>query len=87
MPTKFGLHNGLSRTGSGGTSGSVPLCFGSMHTGIINFAMGDGSIRTIRPGNAGVRNPLPSGTPDWLVLQQMSGAEDGEVYNSSQLGN
>ena len=56
-----------------------------MHTGIINFAMGDGSVRTIRPGNAGVRNPLPAGG-DWLVLQQMSGAIDGDVYNTSQLG-
>ncbi|MFO0935210.1 MAG: DUF1559 domain-containing protein [Gemmataceae bacterium] len=85
MPTKFGLQNGKS--GTGGSSANVPLCFGSNHTGVINFAMGDGGIRTIRPGQAGVRNPLPSGTPDWLVLQQMAGMSDGSVYNANQLGN
>jgi len=88
MVTKFGLQNG--NAGTGGSSGSVPLCFGSNHTGVINFAMGDGAVRTIRPGSAGVRNPLPgypAMTADWAVLQQMSGATDGDVYNASQLAN
>ena len=84
MPTKFGLQSGKS--GTGGSSANVPLCFGSMHTGVINFAMGDGAVRTIRPGNAGTRNPLPPGG-DWLILQQMSGAQDGDVFNSGQLSN
>ena len=84
MPTKFGLQT--AKAGTGGSSGNVPLCFGSAHTNVINFAMADGAIRTIRPGNAGQRNPLPAGG-DWLVLQQMSGAQDGAVYNVGQLGN
>ncbi|AWM39342.1 putative major pilin subunit [Gemmata obscuriglobus] len=87
MPTKFGLHNGLSTTGTGGSSGALPLCFGSMHTGgVINFSLGDGSVRTLRPGSAGVRNPLPSGG-DWLILQQLSGAADGDTFNAGQLMN
>ena len=87
MPTKFGMHNGMATTGSGGSSGNVPLGFGSMHTGgMVLFAMGDGSVRGVRPGNSGTRNPLPAGG-DWLVFQQMSGAIDGDVYNSSQIGN
>jgi prepilin-type N-terminal cleavage/methylation domain-containing protein/prepilin-type processing-associated H-X9-DG protein len=88
MPTKFGLQNG--NAGTGGSSGNVPLCFGSMHSGTINFAFGDGAVRPIRPGAAGVRNPLPgypAMTADWAVLQQMAGAQDGDVYNSTQLGN
>jgi len=88
MPTKFGLQNG--HAGSGGSSANVPLCFGSYHTGVINFAMGDGAVRTIRPGSAGVRNPLPgypAMTADWAVLQQMAGAADGDVFNADQIGN
>jgi len=88
MVTKFGLQNG--NAGTGGSSGSVPLCFGSNHTGVINFAFADGAVRTIRPGSAGVRNPLPgfpAMTADWAVLQQMSGATDGDVYTANQLAN
>ncbi len=88
MPTKFGLQNGNG--GSGGSSASVPICFGSNHTGVVNFAFGDGSVRTIRPGSTGVRNPLPNYpamTADWAVFQQMAGATDGDVYNASQIGN
>lgn len=88
MPTKFGLQNATS--GTGGSSGSVPICFGSAHNGVVNFAMGDGAVRTIRTGSTGTRNPLPgypAMTADWAVLQQMSGATDGDVYNASQLAN
>jgi hypothetical protein len=88
MPTKFGLANG--NAGSGGSSATVPICFGSNHTGITNFAMGDGSVRPIRPGSTGVRNPLPNYpamTADWAVLQEMAGLGDGSVYDPSQLGN
>jgi len=92
MPTKFGMQNGKS--GSGGSSASVPLCFGSNHTGVVQFAFGDGSVRPLRPGQSGVRNPLPgytAGGPlpaaDWAVYQQMSGAADGDVYPTGQLSN
>jgi prepilin-type N-terminal cleavage/methylation domain-containing protein/prepilin-type processing-associated H-X9-DG protein len=88
MPTKFGLQNG--KAGSGGSSATVPICFGSMHTGVVNFAMADGAVRTIRPGTTGVRNPLPNYpamTADWAVFQQMAGATDGDVFNVDQLSN
>jgi len=88
MPTKFGMQNGKS--GTGGSSASVPLCFGSMHTNTVNFAFGDGSVRGLRPGQTGVRNPLPgypAMTADWAVYQQMAGANDGAVWASGQLTN
>jgi prepilin-type N-terminal cleavage/methylation domain-containing protein len=85
MVTKFGMQNGKS--GTGGTSASVPLCFGSNHAGVVNFAYGDGAVRTIRPGQAGVRNPIPgypaAFTADWCVMAQLSGAQDGDVNGTS----
>jgi Protein of unknown function (DUF1559) len=88
MPTKFGMQNG--KAGTGGSSANVPLCFGSNHAGVVNFAMGDGAVRTLRPGQVGVRNPMPgfpAMTSDAAVYAQMSGASDGDVYNATQLGN
>lgn len=88
VPTKFGMQNG--KGGSGGSSANVPLCFGSNHTGVVNFAMADGSVRVLRPGASGTRNPLPNYpamTADWAVYQQLSGAADGDVINPSGISN
>jgi prepilin-type N-terminal cleavage/methylation domain-containing protein len=89
MPLKFGMQNG--RSGTGGTSANVPLCFGSNHTAVVNFAMGDGAVRNIRTGQTGVRNPLPGWptafTADWAVYQQLGGAADGDVIAANQLLN
>jgi len=87
MVTKFGMQNGKS--GTGGSSASVPLCFGSNHAGVVNFAFGDGAVRTVRPGQTGVRNPMPGYplmTSDWAVFAQLGGAQDGDV-NQSNLTN
>jgi prepilin-type N-terminal cleavage/methylation domain-containing protein len=53
--------------------------FMSRHTGVVQFGMGDGSVRAIR---------APSGTTtigdaNWLNLQRMAGRADGEVIDSS----
>jgi prepilin-type N-terminal cleavage/methylation domain-containing protein len=91
MPTKFGLApNGGANPASGGANldGGWNY-FSSRHTGIVQFAMGDGSVRALRPGNTGVRNPIGVGTvvngkpdaamqtSDWCVLQQLAGVRDG----------
>ena len=80
IPTKFGI------AGGGGTSAVVPLSMSSNHTGVINVAYADGSIRTLRPGASGTRNPTSVGS-DWYVLQALAGMADGDVVKTDQLGN
>ena len=80
IPTKFGI------AGGGGTSAVVPLSMSSNHTGVINVAYADGSIRTLRPGASGTRNPTSIGS-DWYVLQALAGMADGDVVKTEQLGN
>ncbi len=78
IPAKFGLSPGGGA--NPGTNGSnLPggwNYFSSNHTGIVNFCMGDGSVRPVRPGSSGVRNPASA---DWLTLIAMAGKADGEV--------
>ena len=74
--------------------------FSSRHNGIVLFAYGDGSVRGLRVGATGVRNPLPAGTvlpngrPDavaqqteWCILQALGGKGDGFQADSSKIGN
>jgi prepilin-type N-terminal cleavage/methylation domain-containing protein len=82
LGTKFGMAPG---GGAGANNGGWNY-FSSRHTGIVNFAFGDGSIRPLRQGASGVRNPTTAGS-DWFVFQAMSGMMDGDVYPSGQLGN
>jgi len=46
--------------------------FSSSHSGVVQFAMGDGSVRGLRPGNTTTVN-----SADWNLLQQMAGFKDG----------
>ena len=82
MPLKFGLApNGGAGANVGGWN-----YFSSAHTGIVQFAMGDGSVRGLRQGASGVRNPTSAGS-DWYVLQAMAGKSDGQVVDLSRLSN
>jgi prepilin-type N-terminal cleavage/methylation domain-containing protein len=62
--------------------------FSSYHTGLVQFAMGDGSVRGLRVG--ATRN-IPDtttgngGSPDWYVLQAMAGIADGVTFDPSAL--
>jgi Protein of unknown function (DUF1559) len=58
--------------------------FSSRHTGIVQFCMGDGSVRGLRPGATTTRNPASN---DWWVLQTMAGLADGDVFDPTALSN
>ena len=73
--TLLGLSNNPKST-------STVYRFGSRHTGVVLFAMGDGAIRNVKVGGTINWNPA---SPDWTVLMQMAGKNDGEVYDSSAL--
>jgi len=55
--------------------------YGSMHTGVVNFAFQDGGVRPIRQGVA-----ASAGSSDWLAFMAVSGYKDGNVYTPSLLG-
>ncbi len=90
MPTKFGLLGGAGPTPTSANNTGAAVggwqYFGSRHSGIIQFGFGDGSVRGLRPGSSGVRNPTTAGS-DWYVYQAMAGMRDGDVYSSAQLSN
>ena len=57
--------------------------FGSKHTGIVQFSMGDGSVRGVRPAGTSVSaGPV---TADWFVYQAMAGMNDGDVFDGDQI--
>ncbi len=64
--------------------------FSSYHPGIVQFAMGDGSVRSLRPsGTLALPNTTTGlgGSADWFVLQAMAGVADGVRYDADTLGN
>ena len=56
----------------------------SNHTGVVQFCMGDGSVRGLRPGSTSTRNPASS---DWWVLQALGGKSDGVTADFSSISN
>lgn len=57
--------------------------FGSRHTGVVQFAFGDGSVRRVRKGY-GI--PTAMTNPDWMNLQAAAGHKDGIVVNLPAMG-
>jgi prepilin-type N-terminal cleavage/methylation domain-containing protein len=68
MPTAFGLPS----------DSNGPWTFSSMHTALVHFAFGDGSVRGYRKG-------ITSG-PGYNMFIAAGGMADGVVLDSSQLG-
>ncbi|HEY1191808.1 MAG TPA: DUF1559 domain-containing protein [Gemmata sp.] len=56
-------------------SGASWYHFSSRHTGTVNFVYGDGAVRSVRKGC------------DTRILRSAVGGFDGEVYDSSAIGN
>jgi prepilin-type N-terminal cleavage/methylation domain-containing protein len=55
--------------------------FSSAHTGIVNFAFGDGSVRAVRSGS-NQRNPAGAA---WWTIQALAGKADSVVVDYSQV--
>jgi len=64
-----------------GTQGDA-LSFGSNHTGLVLFAVGDGSVRAVRYGSAAT-----TGSTDWWTLQYLAGKNDGRVFTDGLSAN
>ncbi len=66
--------------GTAGTGDTAVAEFNSKHSGIIQFSMGDGAVRSIRKG-------IAPGTPAYTNYIAASGWSDGAVVNFDQIGN
>jgi prepilin-type N-terminal cleavage/methylation domain-containing protein/prepilin-type processing-associated H-X9-DG protein len=75
LPTLIGLRNG-------GTSRNSAFGYGSRHTGLVQFAFGDGSVRGLRVGATSTWNPA---SQDWWTLQRFAGISDGQVIDTNSL--
>ncbi len=98
MPTKFGLAPGGGCPDQGATCGVAGTAqgggynyFSSFHTGIVQFGMGDGSVRGLRIAGTGTRRFTPaaavSNRSAWYVLQAMAGMADGTTEDFSTISN
>jgi prepilin-type processing-associated H-X9-DG protein len=56
--------------------------FGSRHSGVVNFAFGDGSVRTMRK----VGRDTGWFSPQWYALQRAAGRQDGELVDFTVTG-
>ena len=63
--------------------------FSSQHPRMVNFAFGDGSVRSLRAGNTTTPdlsgNPKGNNGSDWAVLQQLAGRSDGFIHDTSAI--
>jgi prepilin-type N-terminal cleavage/methylation domain-containing protein len=78
LGVKFGLR---APTSSGGPGWQF---YSSRHTGLVQFSMGDGSVRGLRYAGTDQRNPAGI---SWYVLQAMAGKADGESPDTSLVSN
>ena len=58
--------------------------FSSAHSGIVQFCMGDGSVRGLKPVATTTINPAST---DWYLLQSMAGMADGDQRDVSSISN
>jgi prepilin-type N-terminal cleavage/methylation domain-containing protein len=74
--------------GPGGSGGFAHYRFSSMHTGVVLFAVGDGSVRGVKPGASADSSPTSQQNPnsDWSIFQAMAGRSDGQNIDQGQLG-
>jgi prepilin-type N-terminal cleavage/methylation domain-containing protein len=79
--TSFGLVD-VSRPALANAGENAWRAFSSGHTGLVQFAFGDGSVRGLRYGSS-----QTVGSQDWFVLQTLAGARDGQVVQTGSILN
>lgn len=82
MPTYWSPNNGTP-------SGNTQFALSSYHTGIINVAFGDGSVRGVTssvPVVAAASDVSGTTNPAWVAFQSLTGKADGDVTNGSAIG-
>jgi len=57
----------------------------SFHTGIVMFALGDGSVKALKVADTSTGPPTPS--QSWYILQQLAGMRDGFTADTSSVLN
>jgi prepilin-type N-terminal cleavage/methylation domain-containing protein/prepilin-type processing-associated H-X9-DG protein len=60
--------------------------YGSRHTGVVQFAFGDGSVRRFRKGVGAIGGATNWYTTEWYQFQRAGGHKDGEVVNLAGMG-
>ncbi len=83
LMTKFGLNSRTKADGSlsgGDPSYAAWNFFSSRHTGLIQFAMADGSVKGLRQAGTDQRNPAGS---TWWMYMALSGKADGDARDVS----
>jgi prepilin-type N-terminal cleavage/methylation domain-containing protein len=76
LPTAWGLHDGTV------SNPSRWYQFSSKHTSVVQFAMGDGSVRGLRRGGSDTFF-----SEEWYTLQEMAGWIDAGTRNTNILSN
>ncbi len=80
--TRYGLPNPTTPFLTTPEAGNLWRAFSSGHTGVVQFAFGDGSVRGLRNGGTAT-----VGSQDWFVLQALGGAKDGTVVDTASILN
>jgi prepilin-type N-terminal cleavage/methylation domain-containing protein len=82
LGTGLGLGKGNSDSITAG--GAAYWRFSSRHVAGVQFAFGDGSVRTVKFGETAWLGSGPVST-DWALLQQLSGRRDGYASDTSAI--
>jgi hypothetical protein len=80
MVCYWGLGKGNIDPAINGAQAANWYKFGSRHAAVVQFAFGDGSVRGLRYGTTGI-----AFSPDWWILQQLAGVNDGRFDDASVL--
>ena len=70
-------------TGADDFSDYAYYSYGSRHTGVVNFAWGDGSVRPLRKYQAYVAAPTRTRSPGWYAVSRLTAMADGELIDSA----